>query len=173
VAEDECRDVAAGHLGEGTVAVLTAGPVAGTGLEELAGLGRPLGIVATDDVEAIITLAPDCVLYMPLHPDVEHLTRLLGAGINVLTTASFLTGRAYGEAARAALDEDHSLTADPSSGADRHREAFAELEKIGVTYVNVSSPTRTTAETLDFVEAFGSTYLTASARNAGCHGHRS
>lgn len=63
--------------------------------------------------------------------------------------------------------QDHSLAADPSSGADRHREAFAELEKIGVTYVNVSSPTRTTAETLGFIEAFGSTYLTASARNAG------
>lgn len=78
---------------------------AGRDVGELAGLGRTLGILATDDIEAIIALAPDCVLYMPLHPDVEHLTRLLRAGINVLTTASFLTGRAYGEAARAALDE--------------------------------------------------------------------
>ena len=78
---------------------------AGRDVGELAGLGRTLGIIATDDIEAIIALAPDCVLYMPLHPDVEHLTRLLRAGINVLTTASFLTGRAYGEAARAALGE--------------------------------------------------------------------
>jgi hypothetical protein len=78
---------------------------AGRDAGELAGLGRELGIVATDDIEAIIALAPDCVLYMPLHPDVEHLSRLLRAGINVLSTASFITGRAYGEEARAALDE--------------------------------------------------------------------
>jgi len=78
---------------------------AGRDAGELAGLDRALGVVATDDIEAIIKLAPDCVLYMPLHPNVEHLARLLRAGINVLSTASFLTGRAYGEAARAELDE--------------------------------------------------------------------
>jgi 2,4-diaminopentanoate dehydrogenase len=78
---------------------------AGRDIGELAGLGKTVGVLATDDIDAIVALAPDCVLYMPLHPDVDHLTRLLRAGINVLTTASFLTGRAYGDAARAALDE--------------------------------------------------------------------
>ncbi|GAA2118524.1 NAD(P)H-dependent amine dehydrogenase family protein [Actinomadura napierensis] len=78
---------------------------AGRDAGDLAGLGRPVGVLASDDIAEIIGLAPDCVLYMPLHPDVEHLERLLRAGINVLTTASFLTGRAYGEKARAALDE--------------------------------------------------------------------
>lgn len=78
---------------------------AGRDAGELAGLGRPIGVAATGDIEEIIALAPDCVLYMPLHPDIEHLTRLLRAGINVLTTASFLTGRAYGDAARTALEE--------------------------------------------------------------------
>jgi hypothetical protein len=78
---------------------------AGRDAGELAGLGRDLGVRATDDLDAIIALAPDCVVHMPLHPDVEQLARLLRAGINVLTTASFLTGRAYGEAARATLDE--------------------------------------------------------------------
>ncbi|GGV42848.1 dihydrodipicolinate reductase [Actinomadura cremea] len=72
---------------------------------DLAGLGRTLGVAATGDIDAIIALAPDCVLYMPLHPDMDHLARLLRAGVNVLTTASFLTGRAYGEEARAALEE--------------------------------------------------------------------
>jgi hypothetical protein len=72
---------------------------------ELAELDRPTGVTATNDIGAIIALEPDAVLYMPLHPDVEHLTTLLRAGINVLSTASFLTGRAYGEAARAALRE--------------------------------------------------------------------
>jgi hypothetical protein len=77
---------------------------AGRDVGELAGLGRTLGVLATDDIEAIIALEPDCILYMPLHPDVEILARLLRAGINVVTTASFLTGRAYGQEARAALD---------------------------------------------------------------------
>ena len=70
---------------------------------ELAGIGETVGVPATNDIDAIIALQPDCVLYMPLHPDVDQLCRLLKAGVNVLSSASFLTGRAYGEPARAAL----------------------------------------------------------------------
>jgi hypothetical protein len=72
---------------------------------ELVGLDTTLGVTATNDVDALIALKPDAVLYMPLHPDVEQLAHLLRSGVNVLTTASFLTGRAYGEAARKSLDE--------------------------------------------------------------------
>jgi hypothetical protein len=43
--------------------------------------------------------------------------------------------------------------------ADRHREAFVQLEKAGVTHLNVTSQTLSTPATLDFVEAFGSIYL--------------
>jgi len=78
---------------------------AGRDVGELAGLDRKIGVTATGDIEEIIALAPDCVLYMPLHPDVDDLTRLLRAGVNVLTTASFLTGHAYGAETRAMLDE--------------------------------------------------------------------
>jgi hypothetical protein len=67
---------------------------------ELAGLDRPTEVIATDDIQALIALQPDCVLYMPLHPDVDHLVELLQNGVNVLNTASFITGRAYGEEAR-------------------------------------------------------------------------
>jgi hypothetical protein len=77
----------------------------GKDVGELADLGENLGITATDDVDALIALEPDCVLYMPLHPDVGQLTKLLRAGINVLSTAAFITGRSYGEAARKELDE--------------------------------------------------------------------
>ncbi|MBA2947906.1 LLM class F420-dependent oxidoreductase [Streptomyces himalayensis] len=49
----------------------------------------------------------------------------------------------------------HSPTVEP----DRHREAFAELEKAGVTWVVVSSGTHSPSATLEFLEAFGSTYL--------------
>lgn len=55
--------------------------------------------------------------------------------------------------------EDQSLAHDPTTDVERHREAFAELERAGANYVNVSSPTHTAAQTLAFIEAFGSTYL--------------
>lgn len=77
----------------------------GRDVGDLLGLSRSLGITATDDIDALIALRPDCVTYMPLHPDVDHLVRLLSAGINVASTASFLTGRGYGEEARQRLKE--------------------------------------------------------------------
>lgn len=76
----------------------------GKDLGELCGLNEPIGVAATDDIDAIIALKPDCVLYMPLHPDVDHLERLLRGGVNVATTAHFMTGRAYGEEARVRLE---------------------------------------------------------------------
>ena len=77
----------------------------GRDVGELVDLGRRVGVGATDDVDALIALRPDCVAYMPLHPDVDHLVTLLGAGINVVSTASFLTGRGYGEDARRRISE--------------------------------------------------------------------
>jgi hypothetical protein len=77
----------------------------GKDVGELVNLGRVVGVAATNDIDALIALKPDCVLYMPLHPDVEQLTQLLRSGINVLSTASFITGRAYGEQARKQLDD--------------------------------------------------------------------
>jgi 2,4-diaminopentanoate dehydrogenase len=77
----------------------------GRDVGELADLDTTVGVTATDDIDALIALEPDCVIYTPLHPDVEHLTRLLRAGINIVSTASFITGRAYGEEARKALED--------------------------------------------------------------------
>jgi probable F420-dependent oxidoreductase len=53
---------------------------------------------------------------------------------------------------------DHGI-ANPTVEADRHREALAELEKAGVTQVMVSNPTGGPAATLEFLDAFSSTYL--------------
>jgi probable F420-dependent oxidoreductase len=50
-------------------------------------------------------------------------------------------------------------TQSPGADADRHREAFAEMEKAGVTWLVISSSTHTPSATADFLEAFGSTYL--------------
>ena len=59
---------------------------------ELAG-GDALGITATNDAEALIALAPDCVVYAASGPDrdgaaVPDYVRLLAAGINVVSTSS-------------------------------------------------------------------------------------
>jgi hypothetical protein len=65
----------------------------------LAGL-EPIGVAATDDIDALIALAPDCVSYNPLWPDVDVLCRLLENGIHVATTAAFITGHGLGVEAR-------------------------------------------------------------------------
>jgi len=54
-----------------------------------------VGILATDSIESIIDLRPDCVVYMPQWLDVEHIERLLEAGINIVTTARIVTGNHY------------------------------------------------------------------------------
>jgi hypothetical protein len=58
---------------------------AGRDAGELCGLG-PTGVLATNDVDDIIALGADCVLYMPRATDVDVLCRLLAAGTNVVST---------------------------------------------------------------------------------------
>ncbi len=53
----------------------------------------PLGVLATDDADALIALEPDCVVYAASGPErgagaLPDYERLLGAGINVVTTTS-------------------------------------------------------------------------------------
>lgn len=56
---------------------------------ELCGLTEPTGVIATDDIDALIALEPDCVVYTaqaetrPMEA-VEQLAKLLAAGINVV-----------------------------------------------------------------------------------------
>ncbi|MWA02455.1 dihydrodipicolinate reductase [Actinomadura sp. LD22] len=58
---------------------------AGTDAGELCGLA-PIGVAATHDIDAILALGADCVLYMPRALDVGEVCRLLEAGANVVTT---------------------------------------------------------------------------------------
>lgn len=46
----------------------------------------PTGVIATRDIEDVLAARPDCVLYMPARAEIDALTRLLEAGINVVTT---------------------------------------------------------------------------------------
>ena len=61
------------------------------------------GVIATDDVDALLALQPDCVSYMAYRPDVDHLERILAAGVNVVTTMYMLAGEGYGPEATARL----------------------------------------------------------------------
>lgn len=54
---------------------------------ELCGSGTTgTGVVATADVEEILALGADCVLYMPRACDIDEVCRLLASGANVVTT---------------------------------------------------------------------------------------
>ena len=55
--------------------------------------GDPIGLAATNDAEALIALKPDCVIYAASGPERDALAvpdyvKLLGAGINVVTTST-------------------------------------------------------------------------------------
>jgi 2,4-diaminopentanoate dehydrogenase len=58
---------------------------AGRDAGELCGLD-PVGVAATNDVDEIVALAADCVLYMPRALDAAEVCRLLASGANVVTT---------------------------------------------------------------------------------------
>lgn len=68
---------------------------AGRDVGELCGLA-PVGVTATDDADALLALRPDCVVYNPMWIDVDELVRILTAGVNVVTTAAFITGHTLG-----------------------------------------------------------------------------
>lgn len=64
--------------------------------------GKPIGVSCTNDVDALIALKPDCVIYGASGPErgagaVPDYVRLLEAGINVVTTTSteFINPHAY------------------------------------------------------------------------------
>ena len=63
---------------------------------ELGGID-PIGVQATNDVDALLALKPDCVVYNPMFISVDELVRILGAGINVVSTCEFITGEELGE----------------------------------------------------------------------------
>ena len=76
----------------------------GRDVGELCGID-PLGIAATDDVNALLALQPDCVTYMAYRPDFDHLVRILESGVNVVTTMYMLAGTGYGDEVAARLGD--------------------------------------------------------------------
>jgi hypothetical protein len=75
------------------VGVYAHGPEkVGLDAADLCGWPEPTGINATNDIDALIALKPDACCYNPLWPDVDELVRLLEAGVNVCSSAAWITG---------------------------------------------------------------------------------
>jgi hypothetical protein len=112
-----------GNVGKSSVEAIVASPhlelvgcyawsadKVGRDVGELCGI-EPLGIAATDDVDALLALQPDCVAYNPMWRDVDEMVRILEAGVNVVSTAAFITGHGLG------ADRDRLLAACERGGS--------------------------------------------------------
>src|ERR1700733_10270753 len=64
----------------------------GVDAAELSGWPEPTGVTATNDIDALLALRPDACCYNPLWAGVDELVRLLEAGVNVCTSAAWITG---------------------------------------------------------------------------------
>ena len=114
---------------------------------ELAGISS-LGIPATGDVDALIALRPDCVIYAASGPErgggaVPDYERLLAAGINVVTTTSteLVFPPAADEALRVRL-EAAARAGDASLYASGIFPGFAS-DELALTLTTLSSNIRT------------------------------
>ncbi len=58
---------------------------------EIVGI-EPVGVIGTGTVEEILAAQPDCVTFHGVFPDVDLYERVLEAGIDVVTTADWVTG---------------------------------------------------------------------------------
>jgi hypothetical protein len=80
------------------------GDKVGKDAAELCGLSEPTGVLATNDVDALLALGADACCYNPLWPDVDDLVRLLQAGVNVCTSAAWITGAKLSPIDRARIE---------------------------------------------------------------------
>ncbi|MFJ6080392.1 LLM class F420-dependent oxidoreductase [Streptomyces sp. NPDC092369] len=85
-------------------------------------------------------------------------TPVLGSMAELAVQITELRAAAAGRPDR--IDVTYSYgDVEPAVESDRHREAFAGLEKAGVTWTVVSCPARAASATLEFLEGFGSAHL--------------
>lgn len=78
---------------------------AGQDAGALCGIG-PVGVAATNSLEEIVALRPDCVLYMPYLNNFDEVCRLLESGANIVTTrGEYLHPAALDPAVRARVEE--------------------------------------------------------------------
>jgi hypothetical protein len=101
----------------------------GVDVGELCGID-PVGVAATDDVDALFALRPDIVVYNPMWPSTDEVVRILEAGVNVVSTAAFINGK------RNPADHDRIQAACRQGGSSMFgtgiSPGFVELIGIGV-----------------------------------------
>jgi 4-hydroxy-tetrahydrodipicolinate reductase len=111
-----------GHVGKHAIAGIDARPdvelvglwvsnpdKVGKDAGELAGLGRKLGVTATNDAAALLALKPDCIVHTAWADDriveaLSDLARFLRAGINVVSSSPVFLQYPYGVADDMAAD---------------------------------------------------------------------
>ena len=78
-----------------------SGDKAGADVGEICGLD-PLGVVATNEVDELLSLDADCVIYSPLMADPGTVVRILESGLNVVTPLGWFLEEPGDEAVAAA-----------------------------------------------------------------------
>jgi 4-hydroxy-tetrahydrodipicolinate reductase len=63
----------------------------GRDVGEILGIG-PVGVTATGSIDDIVAARPDCLTFHGIWPDMNLYERVLEAGINIVTTADWVTG---------------------------------------------------------------------------------
>ncbi len=132
----------------------------GVDVGELCGI-EPLGVVATADIDTLLSWEPDCVSYMPRRLDVDDMVALLEAGVNVVSSY-FVNGNMLGDGVRQRLE-------------DAAQRGGASLFGSGIFpgWANFIAPLTATAtsgfERLRFLESVDLTYYEAIA-NFAQHG---
>ena len=104
----------------------------GVDVGELCGI-EPVGVAATNDVEALLAAKPDVVVYNPMWPSTDEVVRILEAGVNVVSTAAFVNGN------RNPADRDRIADACARGGSSMFgtgiSPGFVELLGIGVANI--------------------------------------
>ncbi|MBF6238489.1 Uncharacterized conserved protein related to dihydrodipicolinate reductase [Nocardia otitidiscaviarum] len=125
---------------------------------------RPVGVTATGDVEEILALPADAVVYTPLIPNVGEVTRMLRSGKNVVTPVGwFYPTDRDADLERACVDGGvtlHGIGINPGGTTDLHPLVLSAMSS-KVTFVRAEefSDMRTydAPDVLRWVMGFGGT----------------
>ncbi len=116
----------------------------------LAGID-PLGVPTTDELDALVALQPDCVVYSPIFADPRLVRRFLGAGINVVTPVGWINPSPE---ERAELDALCAPTGATLHGTGIHPGGVTELLPLVLTSLS-GSVTHVRAEEFSDIRTYG------------------
>ena len=122
----------------------------GADVGDLCGLG-PLGVTATDDVDALLSLGADCVVYAPVMADPGEVARILASGANVVTPLNwFFPGGRYESAIEEACRQGGSSV----HGTGIHPGGITERFPLAVSALS-QSITHVRAEEFSDIRSYG------------------